>query len=64
MIPDGSLYLLGLLNSLLLKLFIHSVCTDLQGDSFNFSAVFVSKTPIRPIDLGNVSDKARHDRMV
>jgi hypothetical protein len=63
-IPDGSLYLLGLLNSLLLKLFIHSVCTDLQGDSFNFSAVFVSKTPIRPIDLGNVSDKARHDRMV
>ena len=64
MIPNGSLYLLGLLNSSLLKLFIHSVCTDLQGDSFNFSSVFVSKTPIRTIDFSDPADKSRHDRMV
>jgi hypothetical protein len=39
LIPVSDLYLFGLLNSALLRLFIHSVSTDLQGDSFNFSAV-------------------------
>jgi hypothetical protein len=64
LIPDGSSYLLGLLNSSLLRMFIHSVCTDLQGDSFNFSGVFMMKTPIRAIDFSNPSDMARHDRLV
>lgn len=64
MIPIASHYLLGILNSSLLRLFIHSVCTDLQGDSYNFSAVFVTKAPIRPIDFNNSSDKMLHDRMV
>jgi hypothetical protein len=63
-IPGGSSYLLGLLNSSLLRMFIHSVCTDLQGDSFNFSGVFVTKTPIRTIDFSVPTDKSRHDRMV
>ena len=64
LIPEGSLYLLGLLNSSLLRLFIHSVCTDLQGDSFNFSGVFIAKTPIRPINFSDPADKNRHDKMV
>jgi hypothetical protein len=52
LIPESDPYLLGVLNSSLLRLFIHSVCTDLQGDSFNFSAVFVDKVPIvRPHKL-------------
>ena len=38
--------------------------TDLQGDSFNFSAVFVSQAPIRPIDFADPADRERHDRMV
>jgi hypothetical protein len=63
-LPDYSSYLLGLLNSSLLRMFIHSVCTDLQGDSFNFSGVFVMKTPIRTIDFSVPADKARHARMV
>jgi type I restriction-modification system DNA methylase subunit len=63
-IPDGSLYLLGLLNSSLLRFFIHNNCTDLQGDSYNFSGVFVSRTPIRTIDLDNPSEKAIHDKLV
>ena len=63
-IPILDFYLLGLLNSALLRLFIHSVCTDLQGDSFNFSAVFVERTPIRTIDFSDPADVARHDRMV
>ena len=48
----------------MLRLFIHSVCTDLQGNSFNFSAVFVERTPIRTIDFSNSADVARHERMV
>jgi hypothetical protein len=32
-------------------MFIHSVCTDLQGNSFNFSAIFVERTPIRRISF-------------
>jgi len=62
--PVADLYLLGLLNSSSLRLFIHSVCTDLQGNSFNFSAVFVERTPIRTIDFSDTDDVARHDRMV
>ena len=50
-IPNADFYLLGLLNSSLLRIFIHSVCTDLQGDSFNFSAAFVEQTPIRRISF-------------
>ena len=63
-IPVSDFYLLGLLNSALLRLFIHNVCTDLQGNSFNFSAVFVERTPIRIIDASNPANVARHDRMV
>ena len=64
LIPKADLYLLGLLNSSLLRLFIHSVCTDLQGDSFNFSAVFIERTPIYTIDISDPDGKARHDHIV
>ena len=49
--PIGDFFLLGILNSSTIRMFIHSVCTDLQGDSFNFSAVFVEQTPIRRISF-------------
>ncbi len=62
--PSNDMYLLGVLNSRVLRLFIHSVCTDLQGGSYNFSGVFLEKVPIRPIDFNNKKDKARHDEMV
>jgi hypothetical protein len=64
LIPVFDLYLLGLLNRELLRLFIHSVSTDLQGDSFNFSAVFVERTPIYIINHSITADVARHDRML
>ncbi len=63
-IPGEDRYLLGLLNSSLLRVFIHSACTDLQGNSFNFSGVFLARTPIRPIDFDDPADRDRHDRMV
>jgi type I restriction-modification system DNA methylase subunit len=46
LIPSDDLFLLGLLNSSLLRLFIHNNCTGLQGDSYNFSSIFVERTPI------------------
>jgi len=64
LMPVADLYLLGLLNSSLLRLLIHSVSTDLQGNSFNFSAVFVERTPILTIDFSDPADVVRHDRMV
>jgi len=63
-VPDGPKYLLGLLNSSLLRFFIHNICTDLQGNSFNFSGIFVGKAPIRVIDFKNSSEKATHDKIV
>src|SRR5690606_20546879 len=42
-ISDSDFFILALLNSSLIRIFIHSVCTDLQGDSFNFSAAFVEQ---------------------
>jgi hypothetical protein len=63
-IPEGSKYLLGLLNSRLLRFFIENNCTDLQGNSYNFSGIFVSKTPIRVIDFNNPTEKAIHDKLV
>jgi len=64
LIPGANYYLLGLLNSSLLRLYIHSVCTDLQGNSYNFSVAFVRRTPIRVIDFSDPADVTRHDSMV
>lgn len=63
-IPGEDRYLLGLLNSRLLRLFIHSACTDLQGNSFNFSGVFLARTPIRSITIDDPADRDLRDRMV
>lgn len=64
LIPNKDPYLLGILNSSLIRLFIHSVCTDLQGNSYNFSVAFVGRTPIRILDLSNSHEAALHDKMV
>ncbi|HII06075.1 MAG TPA: N-6 DNA methylase [Methanotrichaceae archaeon] len=58
-IPEATYYLLALLNSSLIKLFIHNSCTDLQGNSFNFSSIFIEKTPIRRISFSTPEDE-RH----
>jgi hypothetical protein len=59
LIPSTDMALLGMLNSALLRLFIESICTDLQGDSYNFSAIFVAKTPIWLPRPGNQEDAER-----
>jgi len=62
-IPVCNFYLLGLLNSALLRLFIHNVCTDLKGNSFNFSAIFVERTPIIATDFTDFGSKTFHDKI-
>jgi adenine-specific DNA-methyltransferase len=64
LIAKPDLYLLGLLNSSLIRFFIHSVCTDLQGSSFNFSAIFVTRAPIRIIDFSSREDKKAQNLMI
>jgi|WetSurMetagenome_2_1015567.scaffolds.fasta_scaffold00020_59 hypothetical protein len=49
--------------SLLLKVLEGETEQSLR-QSFNFSGVFLSKTPIRTIEQSNAADKSRHDQMV
>lgn len=64
LIPTEDYYLLGILNSRLLRAFIQSVSTDLQGNSYNFSGIFVQRTPIHKLDLNNRKDIFVRARMV
>jgi predicted type IV restriction endonuclease len=57
-------YLLGLLNSRLLDLYLKSVSTPLRGGFFRSFTQFIEQLPIRRIDFSEPRDKARHDRMV
>jgi hypothetical protein len=59
LIPVADLYLLGLLNSSLIRLFINNVSTDLQANSFNFSAVFIERTPIHTLNSLDPQETAR-----
>ncbi len=63
-IPLYDLYLLGLLNSKVLDFVIHSISSTKQGGYFEYKPMYLSKLPIRTIDLSDPADKARHDNMV
>ena len=63
-IPTNDKYLLGLLNSSLLKYFFASIAVQRRGGYFEYLAQYVSQMPIRPIDFSNAADKLRHDSMV
>lgn len=58
LISEATKYLLGVLNSTLIRLFIHSISTDLQGSSYNFSSTFVKTAPIIPFKASNQDCKA------
>ena len=61
-LPDK--YLLGLLNSKVNYFLFRSILPKLRGDFYEPSYVFFKNFPIRKIDISNLTDKARHDRMV
>jgi hypothetical protein len=58
------LYLLGILNSKIADLVIHSISSTKQGGYFEYKPMYVSQIPIRIIDYSNTNDKVLHDRMV
>ncbi|MBI5058810.1 hypothetical protein HZB60_03380 [candidate division KSB1 bacterium] len=67
-IPRKDPYLLGLLNSKLMWLFLMRLCSVL-GDADKRGRllqqrIYIEQLPIRTIDLKDKADKSRHDRMV
>jgi len=67
-IPIDDKYLLGLLNSKLIWLFLKRTCTCLgdpdKGGRLELSYIYVREIPIRSINFSDPTDVARHDRMV
>jgi hypothetical protein len=57
-------YILGLLNSKLLRWYFPFVSAPFRGGYLSANRQFLSQLPIRIIDFGDPTDKARHDRMV
>jgi type I restriction-modification system DNA methylase subunit/predicted type IV restriction endonuclease len=63
-IPESIYYLLGVLNSCLMSFYTTSHSPIFSGKYYKFSAPYLKKLPICPIDFSCLADKARHDRMV
>ena len=66
--PTNDLFLLGILNSKLIWLFLKRTCSVL-GDADKRGRllqqkIYIEKIPIRTINFSDPADKARHDRMV
>jgi len=57
-------YLLGLLNSKLLRWYFPFVSAPFRGGWMSANRQFLSQLPIRIINFSDPADKARHDRMV
>lgn len=58
------LYLLGVLNSRLLSIFLRSVSTPFRGGYIALNRQYIEQLPIRTVDVSDPADKVRHDRMV
>jgi type I restriction-modification system DNA methylase subunit len=61
---QGLVYLLGLLNSRLLRWYFPFVSAPFRGGWLSANRQFLSQLPIRPINFSDPGDKARHDKMV
>jgi ADP-heptose:LPS heptosyltransferase len=61
---QGLLYLLGLLNSKLLRWYFPHVSAPFRGGWLSANRQFLSQLPIRTINFSDPTDKARHDKMV
>ena len=63
-IGTDDLYLLGLLNSMPVNIYLQSIASTKQGGYFEYKPMYISQLPIRVIDFDDPVDRARHDRMV
>ncbi|MEP0804300.1 MAG: Eco57I restriction-modification methylase domain-containing protein [Chloroflexota bacterium] len=57
-------YLLGLLNSKLLDVYLKAYSSSFSGGYFAYNRQYIEQLPIRPIDFTNPAEKAQHDKMV
>lgn len=57
-------YLLGLINSKLLRWFFPFISAPFRGGWWSANKQFLSKLPFRTIEFSDSTDKSRHDRMV
>jgi type I restriction-modification system DNA methylase subunit/predicted type IV restriction endonuclease len=63
-IASDSFYLLGLLNSKTLDFVMHSISSTKQGGYFEYKPMYLSKIPIRSVDLSVPSEKKLHDNII
>ena len=63
-IKENIRYVLGILNSQLLSFYATHHSPVFSGGYYKFSAPYLRKLPIRPIDFTDPADAARHDQMV
>lgn len=63
-VKESPKYILGLLNSRVLDLFLKNISTTIRGGFFRYFTQFIEQLPIRTIDFSNPTDKAHHDKMV
>ena len=61
---QGLVYLLGLLNSRLLRWYFPFVSAPFRGGWLSANRQFLSQLPISTINFSDPADKVRHDRMV
>jgi hypothetical protein len=57
-------YILGLLNSKLLDVFLKSYSSQFSGGYYAYNRQYIEKLPIRAINFSDPADKSRHNRMV
>jgi predicted type IV restriction endonuclease len=63
-LAQGFHFILGLLNSKLLRWYFPFVSAPFRGGWISANRQFISQLPIRTIDFDDPLDKARHDRLV
>jgi len=61
---ENILFLLGLLNSKLISLYIIKHSPVFSGGYYKFSAPYLKNIPIHPIDFSKKIEKALHDKVV
>ena len=63
-IPSKDKYLLGLLNSKMMFYYFSSIAVQRRGGYFEYLTQYIAQLPIRSINFSDLTDKARHDKMV
>jgi len=67
LLPDAEIqyyYLLGLLNSSLLSMYLKSISTPFQHGYIALNRQYIEQLPIRTVNFSDAEDKARHEKMV